>query len=227
MSCGPSCHELAGAHEGPIDKLLIQFQNGRVPDVQVIEEPAAAAVALDPVRSKILAVLAEPGSATTVAKRLDLPRQKVNYHLRLLEAHSLVREVEQRRRRGLTERVVVATASGYVLSSVALGDSAADPARIDRLSSRYLVAVAGRMVAEVASLAQRAQATGKELATLAIDTEIRFASARERAEFTRELTRSVTDLVARYHDERAPTGRWHRLIVAAHPRPAPTEENHA
>ena len=196
-----------------------------MPDIQVIEEPAAAAVALDPIRARILAVLAEPGSATTVAKALDLPRQKVNYHLRLLEAHSLVREVEQRRRRGLIERVMVATARGYVLSSTVLGDSAADPARTDRLSSRYLIAVAGRMVAEVAALAHRAQATGTELATLAIDTEVRFASARERAEFTRELTRSVTDLVARYHDERAPTGRWHRLLVAAYPRPAtPTKE---
>ena len=179
-----------------------------------------------PSAPEILAVLAEPGSATTVAKALDLPRQKVNYHLRLLEAHSLVREVEQRRRRGLIERVMVATARGYVLSSTVLGDSAADPARTDRLSSRYLIAVAGRMVGEVAALAHRAQATGTELATLAIDTEVRFASARERAEFTRELTRSVTDLVARYHDERAPTGRWHRLLVAAYPRPAtPTKEN--
>jgi DNA-binding transcriptional ArsR family regulator len=196
-----------------------------VPDVQVIEEPAAAAIALDPVRAKILAVLAEPGSATTVAKALGLPRQKVNYHLRLLEAHSLVREVELRRRRGLNERVVVATAQGYVLSPTTLGDSAADPARMDRLSSRYLIAVAGRMVAEVAALARRAQASGTELATLALDTEVRFASARERAEFTRELSEAVTGLVARYHDERAPAGRWHRLVVAAHPRPAaPTEE---
>lgn len=196
-------------------------------DVQVIEEPAAAAVAVDPVRAKILATLAEPGSATTVAKALDLPRQKVNYHLRLLETHSLVREVEQRRRRGLTERVMVATASGYVLSPRALGASAADPGRTDRLSSRYLIAVAGRMVSEVAALAHRAQATGTELATLAIDTEIRFASARERAEFTRELTRSVTDLVARYHDEHAPRGRWHRLVVAAHPRPVPSRKETA
>ena len=63
-----------------------------------------------------------------MAKALDLPATKVNYHLRLLEAHSLVREVEQRRQRGLTERVMAATARGYVLSSTALGDSAADNA---------------------------------------------------------------------------------------------------
>ena len=58
-------------------------------DVEVIETPEAAA-ALDPIRSRVLAVLAEPGSATTVARALGLPRQKVNYHLRALEARGLV-----------------------------------------------------------------------------------------------------------------------------------------
>jgi hypothetical protein len=47
-------------------------------DVEVIEAPAAAVAALDPVRSRVLAALAEPGSATTVARALGLPRQKVN-----------------------------------------------------------------------------------------------------------------------------------------------------
>lgn len=186
----------------------------------MIEEPAAAAAALDPVRAKILALLAEPGSATTVAAVLGLPRQKVNYHLRALEEHGLVRLVEQRPRRGLTERVMAATARSYVVSPAALGESAADPSRTDRLSTRYLIAVAARIVREVAELARRADSEQKALATLAIDTEIRFASATERAEFTGELTRAVTRLAAKYHDERAPKGRWHRLVVAAHPRPA-------
>ena len=63
-------------------------------DVDVIEDPGAAAAILDPVRGAILAALAEPGSATTVARRLDLPRQKVNYHVRALEQHDLVKLVE-------------------------------------------------------------------------------------------------------------------------------------
>ena len=125
-----------------------------MPDIQVIEDPAAAAVVLDPIRAKILAGSGRTGLGDDRGQGARPAATKVNYHLRLLEAHSLVREVEQRRRRGLTERVMAATARGYVLSSTALGDSAADPACTDRLSSRYLVAVAGRMVAEVA-LAQR------------------------------------------------------------------------
>jgi predicted ArsR family transcriptional regulator len=191
-------------------------------DVEVIDKPAAAIAALDPVRAKVLALLAEPGSSTTVAAALGLPRQQVNYHLRTLERHNLVRMVEQRPKRGLTERVMIASARTYVLSPSALGDSAADPIRTDRLSTRYLIAVAARMVREVADLARRADAAHKPLATLAIDSEIRFASSADRAAFTAELTAAVTALAAKYHDERANNGRWHRVVVAAHALPRST-----
>lgn len=188
-------------------------------DVDVLEEPAAAAVALDPMRSRILAALGRPGSATTLAATLGESRQKINYHLRTLEQHGLVRLVEERARRGLTERVLEASASSYVVSPAALGPSGADPAGTDRLSSRYLIAVAARLLREASTLARRAEQASRPLATLVIDTEIRFASAARRAEFTEELTRAVQRLAAEYHEEAAPGGRWHRLVVAAHPRP--------
>lgn len=186
-------------------------------DLAVIDEPVAAAAALDPTRAQILNQLAEPGSATTVAGALGIPRQKVNYHLRVLEQHGLVRLVEERQRRGLTERVVQASARSYVLSPSVLGSNAVDPERIDRLSSRYLVAVAARMVREVGELSRLADEAGKSLATLSIDTEIRFESARHRAAFTQELATAITSLAARYHNESAPGGRRHRVVVAAHP----------
>lgn len=187
-------------------------------DVDVIDDPVAAAAALDPVRSRILAVLAEPGSSTTVATVLGLPRQQVNYHLRILEDHGLIQMVEERRKRGLTERVMLATARAYVVSPSTMTE-AADPIRTDRLSSRYLIAVAARMVREVAQLARLAEGAGRPLPTLAIDSEIRFASAGDRAAFTDELAAAVTTLAAKYHDERAPRGRWHRVVVAAHAIP--------
>ncbi|MGD9793143.1 MAG: helix-turn-helix domain-containing protein [Acidimicrobiia bacterium] len=191
-------------------------------DLEVIDEPATAAVMLDPARARVLAALAEPGSASSVASALGEPRQKVNYHLRTLEDVGLIHFVEQRQRRGLTERIVEASARSYVFSPSILGDNAADPTRTDRLSTRYLIAVAARMVREVADLARRAERAHKPLATLTIDTDIRFANAADRAAFTDELTRAVTALAAKYHDEAAPGGRWHRLVVAAHPRPAST-----
>jgi hypothetical protein len=88
-----------------------------------------------------------------------------------------------------------------------------------------LIALAARAVREVGELLRRARAAGKQLATLSIETEIRFRSAAERAAFTADLTEAVTTLAARYHDEAAPGGRAHRLVVLAHPLPhAPQEE---
>jgi len=189
-------------------------------DLEVIEDPAAAVVALDPIRARLLAELVEPGSAASLASRVGLARQKVNYHLRALEAHGLVRPVEERRWGGLVERRMVATAASYVVSPAALGDAASDPARTsDRLSARYVIALAARVVREVAELLRGSKEQGKHLATLAIDTEVRFRSPIERAAFTAELTGAVTALVARYHDATAAGGRAHRLILVAHPSP--------
>jgi DNA-binding transcriptional ArsR family regulator len=191
-------------------------------DVEVIDDPSAATVALEPVRSRLLAELAEPASAATLAVRLGIARQKVNYHLRTLEAHGLVRVAEERRWGGLTERLLEATAAAYVVSPGALGPVAADPDReADRLSASYLIALAARVIREVGTLLRRAREAGKRLATLSIDTEVRFRSAADRAAFSAELTQAVTDLVARYHDATAPGGRSHRLVVVAHPLPQP------
>src|SRR6185503_19698406 len=98
-------------------------------DVEVIEDPAVATVALEPVRTRLLAELAEPASAAALAARLGLARQKVNYHLRALETHGLVEMADTRRWGGLTERLLVATASSYVVSPGALGPVATDPRR--------------------------------------------------------------------------------------------------
>jgi DNA-binding transcriptional ArsR family regulator len=194
-------------------------------DVQVIDDPAAAALAVEPVKSQLLAALAEPASAATLAARLGLARQKVNYHLRSLEDHGLVHVAEERRWGGLTERVMTASASSYLVSPVALGPIAADPQRgADRLSASYLIALAARVVREVSGLIRRAMEAEKQLATLSLDTEIRFKSAADRAAFTKELTDAVLSLVSRYHDETTPGGRSHRLVLMAHPLPELSKE---
>jgi len=187
-------------------------------DIQVIDDPAAATVALDPIRSRLLSELAAPASAATLAARVGLARQKVTYHLNALETHGLVRLAQERKWGGLTERLLVATAASYVVSTSALGPVAADRHRgIDRLSASYLIALGARVVREVGSLVRRANDAGKRLATLAVDTEIRFRSATDRAAFSNELTEAIAKLVAKYHDESSPGGRPHRLVVMAHP----------
>jgi DNA-binding transcriptional ArsR family regulator len=189
-------------------------------EVEVIGDPAIATVALDPVRSRILSELSEPASAATLATRLGIARQKVNYHLRALEAHRLVHVAEERHWGGLRERLLIATAASYVVSPSALGPVATDPDRsTDRLSASYLIALAARIVREVSDLLQRSNKVGKQLPTLSLDTEIRFRSAADRAAFSKDLAEAVTKLVSRYHDASAPGGRAHRLVVVAHPLP--------
>lgn len=189
-------------------------------DIQVIEDPAAAAAALAPMRSRLLAALAEPASAATLAARVGLARQKVNYHLNALESHGLVHLAEERQWGGLKERLLVATAASYVVSPGALGPVAADANRtVDRLSAGYLIALGARVVHEVGDLVRRASRTGRRFATLSLDAEVRFRSAAERAAFSDELSQAVIRLVSKYHDESAPAGRVHRLVVVAHPLP--------
>jgi DNA-binding transcriptional ArsR family regulator len=186
-------------------------------EIEVIDDPATAGVALDPLRARILAELREPASATGLAQRVGLSRQKVNYHVRALEAHGLVAPAGERRHGGLTERLVVATAAAYLVSPAALGVSAPDPARVaDRLSARYLVALAARLIREVGGMSRRSDAEGGRVATLALDAEIGFAGPEERAMFAQELSSLITDLAAKYHHD---DGRPHRVVVASHPIP--------
>lgn len=187
-------------------------------DVAVIEDPAAAEAALDPARTRLLAQLAEPRSATMLAAAAGLPRQQVNYHLRTLERHGLVELVQERRKGNTTERLLQATAESFVISPAALAAVAPDPARApDRLSARWLLALAAQLVRDVGDLITGSAKAGKRLATFAMDGEVRFATATDRAAFTRELTAAVTALAAKYHDDQASGGRAYRLVVAIHP----------
>lgn len=187
-------------------------------DVTVIEDPAAAEASLDPMRTRLLAELAEPGSATMLAARVGLARQKVNYHLRTLERHGLVELVEERKKGNVTERVLQATGASYVISPVALSAVQPDPSRSpDKLSARWLLALASKLVRDVGLLVTASSKARRRVATFAIDGEVRFASAGDRAAFAEELAGAVTSLVAKYHDESAPDGRTYRLVVAVHP----------
>jgi hypothetical protein len=93
-----------------------------------------------------------------------------------------VRLHEERQWGGLTERVLAAAAEAFVVSPAALSGAAMDPARAsDRLSARHLVALAARLVREVGALVRRAGREDKRLATMALDAEVRFRTAAERA----------------------------------------------
>jgi hypothetical protein len=147
----------------------------------------------------------------------------VNYHLKKLEDQGLVVTAETRQWGGLTERRVVASAAGYLVSPAALGGAAAEPGWAgDRLSAQYLAALAGRLIREVGGMIGHAVRANdhQPVPVLALDTDIRFRSPADRAAFADELADTVVRLAGRYHDETAPDGRWHRVLVGVHPVPA-------
>jgi DNA-binding transcriptional ArsR family regulator len=172
----------------------------------------------------LLAQLTEPASASMLAAAGGLPRQKVNYHLRTLERHGLVELVAERRKGNVTERLLQAVAASYVISPSALPAVAPDPARApDRLSASWLLALAAQLVRDVGDLVTGAARARKKVATFAMDGQVRFASAADRAAFTGELMQAVTSLVAKYHDEQAEGGREHHLVIAIHPTIPPAQ----
>jgi DNA-binding transcriptional ArsR family regulator len=186
--------------------------------LEMVDQSARAAAMLHPMRLRILDVLREPGSASTVARQLGLPRQKVNYHLRELEKAGFLDEIEQRRAGNCIERIVRAKATHYLINPEILGALAADGGSVeDRVSSTYLIALAAGAIRDVAALQQRAAKAKKRVATFALQTDIRFASAEDRKEFTEELANAVARLVAKYHDDETAGGRAFRFIVGAYP----------
>lgn len=195
-------------------------------DVAVIENAAAAEATLDPIRSRLLAELRVPSSAATVAARMELPRQKVNYHLKMLERYGLVVLVEEKRRGNVTERIMGATAHSYVISPAALPSVAPDPAHEpNKLSARWMLAVAARLVKDVGTLITGADRANQRLATFALDGEITFATAADRAAFVAELSAATTALAHKYHSGTGAGGRKHRLVVALHPSVTVNLEN--
>jgi len=191
----------------------------------MLRNPAQVEALLQPLRQRLLEELQRPDSAAGLARRLGLPRQQVNYHLRELESAGLVRLVEERRRGNFVERVMGASARRYVISPEVLGSLGDDLEGIrDHFSSAFLVAEAARTIRDLASLRERADEAGRRLATMTLATEVRFASAAARDAFARELTDAMARLVQRYHDASAPGGRRFRLLLGAYPSPRPERD---
>ena len=136
-----------------------------------MDHPAAAHAALTPIRRQIFRILDEPASATELAARLGLPRQKVHYHITVLERHGLIDLSEVRQRRGFQERRFVRNGSVY------LAPDLVEPTRrsgvpTDDMSAEAVVAAASDAIRAIGALGARYEQ--HPTATLAAD--ITFAS---------------------------------------------------
>jgi DNA-binding transcriptional ArsR family regulator len=220
----PRSHQDAPSAAGPFP---VSASAGTASALDVLREPSrAAALFYHPLRLRILAALLQPDSATGVARRMNLPRQTVNYHVRELARAHLLTRAGRRRRRHLYEQCYVATARGYIFSPELLGKLAADPAQVvDTLSAKYLLGLASKVQSEVARASDLAATAGKRLATLSINSELRFTSPEQRAAFAEELQRAIVETIARHsspyaNPDGAPAeGRPYRLVLGCYPIP--------
>jgi DNA-binding transcriptional ArsR family regulator len=166
----------------------------------------------------------EPSSATEMARRLGLPRQRVNYHVRELERAGLLRAAGRRRRRNLIEQRYVATARYYVLAPALLGPLAPDWRSIaDTASADYLLALAEQVRSDVTRASDEAAAEGKRLSTLSVKAQFRFETPEQRTRFTEEVRRALVEVIARNtspnlrDDGRPARGRPYRLVMTCYP----------
>lgn len=186
--------------------------------VDVISAPERVAAVLSPIRRQLLEGLTEPDSASGLARKLGIPRQKINYHLRELERAGFLELHDEVQKRGCVERQVRVTARAFVISESFMKGLAADPDAVqDKLSSAYLIAAAGRVVRDVALLRERAASVDQRLATLAIETELSFASPADFNSFSEELASEIARLSAKYHQGHSRASRRYRIVVGSHP----------
>jgi biotin operon repressor len=185
--------------------------------VQVLTDSSQLATVLSPLRMRVLEEMKEPQSAASLAPRLGLSRQKLNYHLRELEREGFLELVEQRRRRGCVERVMKVTSQSFVVNPALLGPLAGDHTETrDRFSTAYLLATAVATIRDVAVLGRRARAVDERLATFTMDTELRFISPAAFRSFSEELASAVATLAVKYDNPSAKSRRF-RVVLGSHP----------
>jgi hypothetical protein len=186
--------------------------------LDIIDDPARARAALQPIRLRLLHLLERPQSAPQLARATGMPRQRVLYHLRTLEAQRLVEAQEHGCVGRRIDRSYVRTATSYAIAPKTLGGVAVDPRTMaDAFSSAYLSAVAGRALNDLAALGRAAAARGKRVPTLTLETDVRFATPADQRRFTDELTTALATLAAKYHHPDAPQGRTFRVFACGYP----------
>lgn len=162
--------------------------------ITFIEDPARAAT-LTGLRRRILDSLDEPDSATGVAAKLGISRQKANYHLRSLEKADLVELAEIRQRRGLEERLMRRTADVVLVDPTAF--AGLDLSRGDAVGLSGVIAAAASLIRQGATVAGDASSRGDSVVAATLDTAIRVESP----EHLKQMLADLAAVVASYDSD--------------------------
>ena len=185
-------------------------------DVVYLDQIEQAEVLVKPQRIEVLRQLAEPRSCTEVAIELDHTPQRVYYHVKRLLDAGLVRQVAERRVRGIHEGIYQASGRSYWLSPALVGRIGLRQTR-DRLSLGYLVDLMEDVQADIAAL----DLTRPDLPSIGVSGDIRVRPEQRKA-FLDELQRTLQDLFTRYGGAE---GDAFRLAVACYPKGDPDDRD--
>jgi DNA-binding transcriptional ArsR family regulator len=191
--------------------------------IKFVRGAGDARALLNPERRRLVEALASgPDSASGLARRLGETRQRLNYHLRLLEDAGIVELAEERHKGSQPERVLRLVARQYVLDPATTDAAPGPPEDLgDRFSASYLVALASRTLRELADLLDRAKQRRARVATASINTLVRLPDPAAFQAFAADLTHAVGQVVARHHRTQG-EGRWFRLVAGAYPGSRPS-----
>ena len=182
----------------------------------VITEPRQAALLTDPVKTRILERLSVPATTAELAKLMDMPRQRLGYHVRQLEQAGLVETVAETWRGNCVGRKLRSVAKRFVVAP-AENDNETDIMQ-SRFSSARRVVQCARTIREIGQLAGDETEAARKLSSLALDTEVAFDNSDDQQAFSIELNEMLAALVARY-DSASSGARRFRLVAAAYPKP--------
>lgn len=152
---GPARATGAGAAK---ERVPLPVQDGAMV-LTYVDSPDRVRAALSPVRRDLLKRLPTPSSASRLAAELELPRQRLNYHLKALEKAGLVELVEERPRRGCAERILRTRPGALVVDPTVVGGKFTRTH--DQYAAEHPVGVAAATVRDVARMQTGAAQAGR------------------------------------------------------------------
>ncbi|GGE13415.1 hypothetical protein GCM10011571_13580 [Marinithermofilum abyssi] len=173
----------------------------KIQETYVVESQEQASCLLHPLRGEILSRLCSPASAAQVARSLNEPPQRINYHIKALEKANLVRRVGTRQVRNLVEVLYQAVARNYLLSDT-LGWGADTVQKLkDQSSLRHVYTTAERLKRDALRLMEQTEA-GQEIPSATLDAVIQLADENHREAFVQDYIRLMKQLIQKYQKKK-------------------------
>ncbi len=181
--------------------------------MQVIDDLETLKLMAEPTRAAILELLTESRSVTQLATSLDVPRTRLYHHIALLESRQLIEQVDERRVRGLTERIYALTAKVFRPSARLLRGGDVEE-RVEAITTLLFDTTKADLRRSIATGEAELGERG-DRARLGLGRSIAYLRPEKAAEFIAELEA----LVAKFDDAHHPgnQARPFALVWALYP----------